>query len=165
MDFPWNPYGCYKGSLDLSIGTTSRNFYLPMTDDKTFFFPSSTWTSWNDEFTYLHNFQGWKPPLPPGFHIYLRRCYIFNHEICKIRQQRVPLSRISMYKPQKVFYLKKYLYNSQQNGAKHFFLCSKLEFSMNFQSGGKTRFENPLPGCRTCRKLLGVVCDVKPGLW
>ena len=47
--------------------------------------------------------------------------------------------------------------NSEQNGAKNFLFLSKPEFSMNFQSGGKSRFKNPLPSRRNCRKGMGRV--------
>ena len=47
------------------------------------------------------------------------------------------------------------MYNSEQNGAKNFDLGQKAEFSVNFQSGGKSRFKNPLPSRRNCRKVMG----------
>ena len=47
------------------------------------------------------------------------------------------------------------MYNSEQNGAKMFDLGQNRNFFMNFQSGGKSRFKNPLPSRRNCRKGMG----------
>ena len=49
---------------------------------------------------------------------------------------------------QKYFYLDDSLYNSEQTGAKKFRFWLKLEFSMNFQSGGKSKYRAAEPAER-----------------
>ena len=83
--------------------------------------------------------------------------------------------RISWGSPLKVhinpnfffFCLEKSLYRSEQNGEKNFCFWLKPDFFTNyFQSGGNSRFENPLPSRGSLPKGNGssVIRDVKPGL-